>query len=97
MGSRQPAFASPDRAYEDNIDSDGSVGKDEDEAKLERLLFGDVGFQDALKGHEIDSGSLLPKRGSDSESMDEDEEDEDGALVDVDDTDVSVLCAPSCI
>ena len=92
MASRRHAFASVDRAYSEDVDSANPMEKDEDEAKLERLVFGDVaGFQGALKGHEVDSGALVKVPGSDAESVVPDEEQEDGGLAEVDDTDVSPL------
>ena len=92
MASRRHAFASVDRVYNEDVASDSPMEKDEDEAKLEGLLFGDVaGFQGALKGHEVDSGALVKLPGSDAESVASDEEQEDGGLAEVDDTDVSPL------
>lgn len=92
MASRRHTFTSADRAFDEDVDSDNPMQKDEEEAKLERLLFGDVaGFQGALKRHEVDSGALVTLPGSDAESVEAGEEQEDGGLAEVDDTDVGPL------
>ena len=83
-----------DHSYDDA--DDGSIGggvpmvKDESENQLEKLLFGDPGFQDALRDHEVASGDLdqAPAASSEPELFD-DERGSDEDMAHLDDADVS--------